>query len=198
MDPLAEHVTALAACRRCATVAGTPVAPPPVWSPVLIVGQAPGPREAGLGRPFAWTAGRTLFRWFASLGPDEATVRARVYFTAVARCFPGKASSGGDRVPSAAEIEACAPWRAREVELLQPELIVPVGRLAISLFLGDVPLVDAIGRVHRWEDRDLVPLPHPSGVSTWPKHEPGKTLTERALAEIGRHPAWVRTFSAPG
>jgi uracil-DNA glycosylase len=194
---LTEHVAALAACRRCPQMIGPPVPPPPVVSPIYLVGQAPGPREAGLGRPFAWTAGRTLFRWFATLGVDEATFRARVYMAATCRCFPGKASSGGDRVPSAAEIATCATWRARELELLEPELIVPVGRLAISLFLGDLALTEAVGRVHRWEGRDVAPLPHPSGVSTWFKKDPGASLTRDALDRIAAHPAWQRTFPPP-
>lgn len=176
---------------------GTPVAPPPVVSRIYLVGQAPGPREASLGRPFAWTAGRTLFSWFATLGVDEATFRERVFMAATCRCFPGKASSGGDRVPSAVEIAACSRWRDRELELLEPELIVPIGRLAISLFLGDAPLTEAIGAVSRWQGRDVIALPHPSGVSTWFKREPGKALTRRALEHLGAHPTWVRTFTGP-
>jgi uracil-DNA glycosylase len=177
---------------------GPPVPPPPVVSPIYLVGQAPGPHEASLGRPFAWTAGRTLFKWFATLGVDEPTFRARVYMAAVCRCFPGKASSGGDRVPSADEIANCSTWRARELELLDPTLIVPVGRLAIGLFLGNLPLVEVIGRTLSHDGRDVIALPHPSGVSTWFKTEPGASLTRQALARIGEHPAWQATFATGG
>lgn len=175
---------------------GPPVAPPPVTSRVYLVGQAPGPREASLGRPFAWTAGRQLFRWFATLGVDEDTFRSRVYMAAVCRCFPGKGSSSGDRVPSRDEIAACAPWMAAELELLSPALILPVGRLAIERILGPMPLVEAVGRTFHRDGRDVIALPHPSGVSTWPKREPGAGLTRAALDAIGAHPAWVATFGA--
>lgn len=194
MNPLVDHVAEIAACRRCPTVVGPPVAPPPVSSRIYLVGQAPGPREAGLGRPFAWTAGRTLFRWFATLGVDEERFRERVYMAATCRCFPGKARSGGDRVPRADELARCALWRDRELELLDPELIVPVGSLAISLFLGARPLTEVIGTQGRWTGRDVIALPHPSGVSAWPKREPGASLTRRALALLGDHPTWRRTF----
>ena len=174
---------------------GPVVVPPPVDTRVLVVGQAPGPREGALGRPFAWTAGKTLFKWFGTIGPDEDALRARIYFAAVCRCFPGKSSSGGDRVPAPDEIARCRPFLAREVALLEPELVIPVGRLAIQEVLGvKGPLEDVIGTTHRHDlcghETDVIPLPHPSGASTWFRREPGVTLLGRALATIGRHEAW--------
>ena len=71
----------------------------PVVSPVLFIGQAPGDKEPVMGKPFAWTAGRNLFKWFGTLGVDEETFRDNVYMAAVCRCFPGKNPKGGDRVP---------------------------------------------------------------------------------------------------
>jgi len=174
---------------------GPVVAPPPVVSQVYLLGQAPGRHEGALGRPFAWTAGKTLFRWFASIGLPEPEFRERVYMAAVCRCFPGKAAGGGDRVPNTGEIEACSRWIARELELLQPELIVPVGRLAISRILGgNAPLAELIGRSHRAQigthSVDVIALPHPSGASTWFKREPGITLLAQALALLSAHRAW--------
>jgi uracil-DNA glycosylase len=162
----------------------------PAASKVLLVGQAPGDKEPVLGRPFAWTAGKNLFKWFASIGLDEESFRSSVYMAAVCRCFPGKNPKGGDRVPTPDEIAACRPWLDRELALLKPELIIPVGKLAIAQFLDEAPLADTIGRAHRKDGRDLIPLPHPSGASTWYHVEPGKTLTRRALALIEKHPAW--------
>lgn len=166
----------------------------PVLSPVMLIGQAPGPRGPMLGRPFAWTAGKQLFKWFEPLGLDEQQFRERVYMAAVCRCFPGKHGKGGDRVPSPAEIANCRPWLEREIELLRPQLILPVGKLAIAQFLPARPLVDVIGALHRVQiakrEVDLVPLPHPSGLSAWPKIEPGKSLTAAALRRIESHPAW--------
>ncbi|HEY8038961.1 MAG TPA: uracil-DNA glycosylase family protein [Polyangiaceae bacterium] len=185
----------LDACRVCPKMIGPVVHGPPVVSRVILVGQAPGPREGSFGRPFAWTAGRTMFRWFQeSLDVDEATFRDRVYIAAVARCFPGKASGGGDRKPDADEIVRCRSWLAREVELLRPELVIAVGTLAIDQVLGQkAPLAEVVGtaRRARWHGRevDVVALPHPSGASPWHKMEPGKALLGKALRRLARHPA---------
>lgn len=171
---------------------------PPLLSRILLVGQAPGDKEPALGRPFAWTAGKQLFKWFAPLGVDEATFRERVYIAATCRCFPGKNPKGGDRVPSDAEVAQCRPWLESEIALLEPKLILPIGRLAIEQFLPARQLVEQIGKTYQItrgrRKIDLIPLPHPSGASTWPRSEPGKSLTVRALALVGAHPAWTETF----
>ena len=180
--------------------AGPPVHGPPVLSSVFLLGQAPGPHEARFGRPFAWTAGRTLFAWMArSFGATEEAFRARVYMAAVVRAFPGKTSGGGDRVPSPAEIEASRGFLSREVAILRPRLVVPVGRLAIEQVLGRGTRLDqVVGRTVHGEyhgaEVDVIALPHPSGASTWFKVEPGRTLLERALRRLGSHPEIRRAF----
>jgi uracil-DNA glycosylase len=185
----------LDACKACPKMIGPVVHGPPVVSPVLLIGQAPGPREGGFGRPFAWTAGKTLFRWFEeSTGLDEDAVRARIYMAAIARCFPGKAKGGGDRRPDREEIENCRPFLARETSALAPKLVIPVGTLAIAEALGEeAKLADVVGTTLRTRyhgiDVDVISLPHPSGASSWPKIEPGKTLLAAALKRIARHPA---------
>jgi len=180
---------------------GPTVHGPPVPSRIFLIGQAPGPHEARLGRPFAWTAGKTLFRWLErATGAGEEEVRRRIYISAVARGFPGKARGGGDRVPTPDEIAAWRPFIAREVEILRPRLVVPVGRLAIGEVLGERPLVEVIGRAFEVEWHGLavevVPLPHPSGASTWYKVEPGATLLGRALSRLRRHEEVRRAFGA--
>lgn len=172
----------------------------PVCSSVLLVGQAPGAREGELGRPFAWTAGKTLFRWFAGIGLDEREFRERVYMAAVCRCFPGKQARGGDRVPRPDEIANCRGWLERELKLLQPRLVIPVGKLAIAQFLRADRLDAVIGRCHPGELAgqafDLLPLPHPSGASTWHRTQPGIDLLARALALLAEHPAWREICAA--
>ena len=195
-----EHQQALRACVRCANMYRPPIVGTALLSKVLLVGQAPGDKEPALGRPFAWTAGKQLFKWFLPIGMDEAQFRERVYIAAVCRCFPGKNPKGGDRVPSPEEITNCKPWLAREIALLKPELLIPVGRVAIEQFLPARPLVEQIGLRQRVQcgtaSLDVIPLPHPSGASTWPRAEPGKTLTARALALIAEHPAWRATVAS--
>ena len=191
----------LAACRACPKMIGPVVHGPPVASRVILVGQAPGPREGSFGRPFAWTAGRTMFRWFEeALGVDEARFRASVYMAAVARCFPGKARGGGDRKPDAEEIEQCRRWLASESEILRPELVIAVGTMAIEQVLGEkAPLAEVVGtsRRARWHGRDVevIALPHPSGASTWHKMEPGKTLLAKALRKLAKHPVMKEACS---
>ena len=190
-DALRAHVAELHACRKCPRMASAPVSGPAVRSEVLLVGQAPGVREPQLGRPFAWTAGKTLFRWFEeSCGFGEDIFRARIYMAAVCRCFPGKHPKGsGDRVPDDVEIANCAPWLEREIALLRPKLVIPVGKLAIGQFVEANTLAEVIGRVLPLERAgvkfDLIALPHPSGASTWHRMERGKTLLRKALRLLG-------------
>lgn len=189
-----KHQQALRQCRRCPEMIPPVITCQPVNSKIMLIGQAPGEREGELGRPFAWTAGKTLFKWFASIGLEEESFRQQVYIAAVCRCFPGKNPKGGDRVPSRVEIENCKSWLQGEFELLQPELVILVGKLAIAQFIEVGRLTDVVGQSYKKEIAgrfvDIIPLPHPSGASTWHVMLPGKDLLQQALAMIRRHPAW--------
>lgn len=194
------HLSALRSCARCAGMHKPVVVGRAVASPVLLVGQAPGDKEPVYGRPFAWTAGKTLFKWFeSSLSWNEEEVRSRFYFAAVCRCFPGKKKEGGDRVPSPEEIAFCAHWLREEVALLRPRLVLPVGKLAFTQFLGERTMNETIGRSFEIQycghAMDCIPLPHPSGASPWHRMEPGKTLLHQALALVAAHPAVSEAFS---
>jgi uracil-DNA glycosylase len=191
---LQQHIEALQACRQCPTMHPPPVTGQAVYSKVMLVGQAPGSKEPVLHKPFAWTAGKTLFAWFReACGMDEATFRARVYMAAVCRCFPGKKPQGGDRVPSAQEIATCSRWLQAEMHLLTPALVIPVGKLAIAQFMDYQSMETHIGQqvrcVYAGHRFDAIPLPHPSGASPWPRVEPGKTLLRNALRLIAAHEA---------
>jgi len=86
-----------------------------------------------------------------------------------------------------------------EIKILQPRLIIPVGRLAIAQFVNCTKLEEVIGRKFRagraQHSFDLIPLPHPSGASPWHKVLPGKKLLKSALNLIARHPA-IRALRA--
>jgi len=192
---LTLHVEQLRQCRLCPSMHKPVVSGGPVVSKVLLVGQAPGDKEPVFGRPFAWTAGKTLFKWFEeSSNLTEADFRGGIYMAAVCRCFPGKKETGGDRVPSRDEIANCRNWLDKEIEILRPELVIPVGKLAIEQFLPNGRLDQVIGKVFRARYRghsfDIIPLPHPSGASPWHRMEPGKTFLNQALAKIAAHPAF--------
>ncbi|MDF1503203.1 uracil-DNA glycosylase family protein [Roseisolibacter sp. H3M3-2] len=189
---LEAHRRALAACRRCAATlpAGArPVVSHAVAPRVMIVGQAPGPSEATGGRPFVGRSGRTLFRWLAEAGLGEEEARAAILIAAVTRCYPGPSPSGrGDRVATPAERGACAPWLDRELALLRPALVIPIGRLAIDRLLGPLPLAAVVGRVHPvvagGVETRAVPLPHPSGASGWLNAPAHRALLDDAITHL--------------
>ncbi|HZV35015.1 MAG TPA: uracil-DNA glycosylase family protein [Verrucomicrobiae bacterium] len=172
-----------------------------VVSKIMLVGQAPGDKEPVMGKPFAWTAGKTLFQWFQqAAGLSEAEFRSSVYMAAVCRCFPGKKLTGGDRVPSPDEVTNCSTWLKQEIEILRPALVIPVGKLAIEQFLPLDKLDQIIGRKFKGtfgdHEFDLIPLPHPSGASPWHRIEPGKTLLKKALRLIVAHRAFKEILRA--
>lgn len=142
------------------------------------------------GRAFAGRAGTTLFTWLARAGLDEPAARQLLYISAITRCYPGPHPSGrGDRVPSPSERNRCGDWLADELRIIRPALIVPVGRLAIDRFLGAVSLDEVVGREHRVEhaggESIVIPLPHPSGASSWIHAPPHRALLDRSLALLG-------------
>jgi uracil-DNA glycosylase len=193
-DRLVVLQTELKSCTRCPNMCGPVVHGPPVESEVYLLGQAPGPHEGGIGKPFAWTAGKTLFRWFEeSVGITEATFRDHIYMSAVARCFPGKAKGGGDRKPDKQEIANCIDYVRGEVAILKPKLVIPVGALAIEQVLGRAqklsPVVGTVERAgYHGHQVDVIALPHPSGASTWHQSEPGKGLLRQAMSLLRAHP----------
>ncbi|HEY6607117.1 MAG TPA: uracil-DNA glycosylase family protein [Gaiellaceae bacterium] len=156
-------------CRTCAE-AGYPLESLPVVQPfegqrAYMFGQAPGAVEGEQRRPWRGRAGRTLRRW---LELDEDEFYATFYCASVTRCYPGKAPSGrGDRTPTPREQELCAFWRDRELELIRPLLIVPVGGLAARRLLGLGRVTECVGGRFEHEGAVAIPLPHPSGASGW-------------------------------
>lgn len=199
-EALDHHLVQVRGCRICPTVEPPPVAArPEVWPRLMLVGQAPGPREVVEQRPFAYTAGSRLFSWFARFGISEEEFRRRVWMCAVIRCFPGRAPQGGDRVPSPQEIANCAPWLEEEIRLIRPATVLAVGQLAIAKFLPEpAPLAERVGKVFEVSRGDVtfgvIPLPHPSGRSTWLVRPENQALLERALELIRGSVGWRETF----
>jgi uracil-DNA glycosylase len=154
----------------------------------MIVGQAPGSREVEAGRPFHAQSGTRLFQWLARAGFDEREFRTRQYMTSVTKCFPGKAASGGgDRRPTAIEVEACRPFLVEQLALVDPALVIPVGKLAIDEFFAARPaLEDVVGTRHVVAGRVFIPLPHPSGASRWHQIPENRERVERAIRLIAR------------
>jgi uracil-DNA glycosylase family 4 len=159
----------------------------------MIVGQAPGPRAHEAGVPWSGASGTLLRKWFARAGFDPDRFLDDWYFTSLPRCFPGKARAGpGDRVPSMAERRLCRPWLDAEIALLQPSLIVTLGRLAANAIIPDVrslTLRDLVGSVHLvdlgYGKVPVVPLPHPSGVGRWLNDPANRALVDQSMDRLG-------------
>ena len=173
----------LSRCRACAE-AGYPLESLPVRAPshgqrAYLFGQAPGIVEGEERLPWRGRAGQALRRW---LELDEETFYGTFYCASVTRCYPGRApSSRGDRTPAPREQELCELWRDWELELLRPGLIVTVGGLALRRTLGLTDLTACVGERFDHDGVPLVPLPHPSGASSWPYAPGNRERLDRAL-----------------
>lgn len=191
-DSLAQVHAALRTCRLCLD-AGYNIFPRAVWSglptaQMMTIGQAPGITEKEVGRPFNAGSGKRLFAWLAQAGIEETWFRSTQYMTSVTKCYPGRARSGsGDRVPSATEQALCAPYLQAEIHLVNPQVILPIGRLAIELFYGKEPLHQIIGTQKQVQGRWIVPLPHPSGASRWHQSEENRQRLAMAIELIAQH-----------
>ena len=100
-------------------------------------------------------------------------------------------------MPSRAEVLLCTPHLEREIQLVRPEVVVTLGKLAANTLVGPGPLSDLVGTVRRSSYADhtftAIPFPHPSGVSRWLNGEPGRSCLERAIAAL----AEIRAVSPP-
>lgn len=180
----------LRSCRLCLD-AGYEVYPPAVYSGVLgarimLIGQAPGVTEQETGRPFNAGSGKRVFAWLAEAGIGEDWFRRTQYIAAITRCYPGRAKGGsGDRVASRREQQLCRPYLDAEIALVDPALILSVGRLSIGLFFpADAPLEEIVGTQKQVDGRWVVPLPHPSGASRWHQSEANRAKIRQAIALI--------------
>jgi uracil-DNA glycosylase len=184
----------LSGCRACVE-AGYPLESLPVRNVhtgrrAYMYGQAPGIVEGEERRPWRGRAGKTLRRW---LELEEEEFYATFYCASVTRCYPGRAASGrGDRAPTPREQELCAFWHEWELELLRPALIVPVGGLAIKRLLGISGLTSCIGYRYELDGATVIPLPHPSGASSWLNLPANRELTARAAALVRDELAHLR------
>ncbi len=190
MTALATHCAALAACNRCELGPEIrPIVSRAIHPRMMLVGQAPGKVEANGGVPFSGRAGKTLFRWLARAGLDEITAREKIYIAAVTRCFPGPHPGGrGDRVPTLEEQGRCADWLDEELRIINPRLVIPVGKLAIERFLPRALLSEVVGTkqtvAHTGGRSVVIPLPHPSGASSWLYQNDNLLLVNKAIELI--------------
>jgi uracil-DNA glycosylase len=116
---------------------------------------------------------------------DEDSFYGTFFCASVTRCYPGRAPSGrGDRTPTPRERDLCEFWHRWELELLRPKLVVAVGGLAVRVLLGLPSLTACIGERYELDGTPVVPLPHPSGASSWPNLPANRQRLDRALALV--------------
>lgn len=154
LDALREHI---GDCQRCPLAATRTTLVFGVGDPharLMFVGEAPGKNEDLQGEPFVGAAGKLLDELLASIGVE----RSEVYIANLVKCRPP-----GNRDPEALEIDTCAPFLARQVELIGPALIATLGRFAAHSILGlEAPISALRGKLHHRSGRNVVPVFHPA------------------------------------
>jgi DNA polymerase len=121
----------------------------------LLVGEAPGGEEDRLGEPFVGQAGKLLDNMLSSLGLARGK---NVYIANVLKCRPP-----GNRNPEPIEVATCSPYLRRQIELIQPKLIVAMGRFAVQTLLDTGATIGSLrGKVHAYHGVPLVVTYHPA------------------------------------
>lgn len=175
------------ACRLCETqgyiAAARPLVHGRAADRIMVIGQAPGHRSVAKGRSFSGPGGSVLQKWLERAGFPPGYLHEHVYLSSLTRCDPGRNPRGnGDRRPSQPEVALCRPFLEAELAIVQPEVVLLVGAMAIETFLGKVKLEEVIGTFQEQDGRLLLPLPHPSGVSRWLLDAAHQQLLQQALA----------------
>ena len=124
---LAREIKRCKKCRLWKTRKNTVPGEGPINAKILFIGQAPGNEEDKIGRPFIGRAGKLLTELL-----DSANInRQEVFITSILKCFPPK-----NRKPKKDEIEACSPYLKKQIEIINPKLIVLLGEVAKNTLIG--------------------------------------------------------------
>ena len=159
-EALQAAVAACRACELCNTRTQTVFGVGHAQADWMVIGEAPGANEDRLGQPFVGQAGQLLDNMLAAVGRSrEAQDRAGgVYIANVIKCRPPS-----NRNPQPEEIAQCLPWLERQVALVQPRIILAMGRFAVQSLLGTTdPIGRLRGRVHDYQGVPVVVTYHPA------------------------------------
>jgi uracil-DNA glycosylase len=153
------------ACRMCklsqTRTLGVPGEGPPD-AEILFIGEGPGFHEDQQGRPFVGAAGQLLTEMLRGIGMR----REDVYITNVVRCRPP-----GNRDPLPDELSACDTYTQRQLAVLQPKLIVTLGRYSMARFVGQGAMRDLHGRTREWNGITCLAMYHPAAILRTPTVE---------------------------
>lgn len=156
MDTLAEVARVVSACTDCQLHAGRTNAVPgegPDAAELLFIGEGPGFHEDRQGRPFVGPAGNFLEDLLQSIG----MTRDQVFIANMVKCRPPE-----NRDPTPSEIAACSKYLDRQIELLDPLLIVTLGRFSTARFIPGQSISRVRGRLRRVNGRHIFPIMHPA------------------------------------
>ena len=154
-DAFAADVAACTECGLCRTRQRAVPGVGDTRAEWMFIGEAPGAEEDARGEPFVGQAGRLLDNMLAAIGLSR---RKGVYIANVLKCRPPN-----NRTPEPLEVEACRPYLTRQIELIEPRIIVALGKSAASTLLNvDASIASLRGRVHRLAGKPLVVTYHPA------------------------------------
>mgnify|MGYP000934326951 CR=1 FL=1 len=127
-------------------------------SKILFIGEGPGKKEDEAGRPFIGMAGKLLSELLAGIGIK----REEVFIANVVKCRPP-----GNRDPEPKEVKACWPWLMRQIQIIDPQIIIPLGRHAMERFLPGMKISAVRGKILRRNvpkvgTRVFMPTYHPA------------------------------------
>ncbi|MBE7420553.1 MAG: uracil-DNA glycosylase [Ideonella sp.] len=157
---LRERVAACRACRLCEGRTQTVFGVGHERAHCMIVGEAPGEHEDRQGEPFVGAAGQLLDRMLRAIGLTRAQAQPaqQVYIANTLKCRPPR-----NRNPEPHELALCGSYLQRQIELVQPRLLLAMGRFAVQALLrSDEPIGRLRARVHRWRDTPVVVTYHPA------------------------------------
>jgi DNA polymerase len=159
-QPLRDMVAGCTACALCESRRNTVFGVGNTRAHWMIVGEAPGEQEDRQGEPFVGPAGQLLDSMLRALGltRDEAPPERQVFIVNTLKCRPPR-----NRNPDPAEMAKCEPFLQRQIALVQPRVILAMGRFAVQALLRTTDPVGRLrGRVHRYEGVPLVVTYHPA------------------------------------
>lgn len=163
MTPLIDLYEEIAVCQRCELAQGRTQTVPgegPENAEIMFIGEAPGFHEDRQGRPFVGAAGKFLEELLASIG----LTREEVYICNVIKCRPP-----GNRDPLSDEIETCRPFLDKQIELIQPKLIVTLGRYSMARYFPNASITRIHGQPKRVGGCIYYPMFHPAAALHQPK-----------------------------
>ncbi|MGB0385416.1 MAG: uracil-DNA glycosylase [Ardenticatenaceae bacterium] len=157
---LEEHVRGCTRCPLSATRGQAVPGQGPVDASIILIGEGPGYHEDRTGRPFVGRAGQLLEQLLASIGLS----REEVYIANVVKCRPP-----GNRDPLREEIQTCKPYLAHQLRIIDPDIIVTLGRFAMERWLPNQRITRVHGQAFRYYHRLIVPMFHPAAALRRPE-----------------------------